>query len=305
MSAAMSVAPDPHDPLTPALRARLQGLRITPRRASGGQGVGLHASRIRGAGIEFAQYRGYEQGDEPRRIDWKLYARSDRLFVREAERESPLRIWLLLDGSASMGQADETRPDWSRMDAARLLARCVVEIALAQGDACGLLPCPVAGAAPVEPSAAPRQRYRLRHALDAVRPAGAWPAQAARSQAWSRIVRGDLVVALGDWFDPASVEALERLAAVGREVVALQVLTVEERDFPFRDGRRFVDPETGDALLGDGPALRAGYLARFAAAQRLLHARLDAAGIRHACHVLDAAPELALRQLFDTRVARA
>ncbi|WP_328797074.1 DUF58 domain-containing protein [Luteimonas deserti] len=296
---------DSADGLAPALRARLRGLRILPRRAMGGHGIGLHASRSRGVGVEFAQYRPYEQGDEPRRIDWKLYARSDRLFVREAERESPLRIWVLLDTSASMAQADEARPAWTRLDAARELALCVVEIALAQGDACGLLLCPAPGAAPVEPAAGPRQRGRLRHALQAVSAAGAWPERAERAPEWARIARGDLVIALGDWFDVAAVDAVERLASTGREVIALQVLTVEEREFPFRDGRRFVDPETGEAVLGDGPALRRDYLARFDAALRMLDARLEGAGIRHARHVLDAAPDAVLRRLFDTRVAGA
>jgi hypothetical protein len=85
----------------------------------------MHASRSKGAGLEFAQYRAYEPGDEPRRIDWKLFARSDKFFVREAEEESPIAIWILLDASASMAQADRVRPDWSRFDAAKLLGLIV------------------------------------------------------------------------------------------------------------------------------------------------------------------------------------
>ncbi len=86
------------DALIPAdVRSRLQDLRLNSRRAIGARGIGLHRSRSRGAGLEFAQYRAYEPGDEPRQIDWKLYARSDRFFVREAERESPLTAWLLVD----------------------------------------------------------------------------------------------------------------------------------------------------------------------------------------------------------------
>ena len=126
------------DLIPPEVRARLRTLRIGSRRAAGGRGFGLHRSRSRGAGMEFAQYRGYEPGDELRRIDWKLYARSDRFFVREAERESQLRIWVVLDTSASMGQADEARPDWSRLDAARALAACMFEVAVAQSDPFGL-----------------------------------------------------------------------------------------------------------------------------------------------------------------------
>ncbi|RPD88237.1 DUF58 domain-containing protein [Luteimonas sp. 100069] len=289
------------DALTPALRALIATLRLRPRHALGRQGLGHHPSRNRGSGQEFAQYRAYESGDEPRQIDWKLYARSDRFFVREAERESPVRAWLLLDTTASMAQADEATPGFSRFDAARLLARCVFEIAQRQGDACGLVLCGGAGLSLVTPGSGPRQRDRLRHALVSAAPRGQWPEPEVLAPAWGRIVRGDLVIALGDFFDEAAVAQLERLAHAGREVITIQLLTADERDFPFADGRRFVEPEAGESLLGDGPALRAGYLARFAEAQRLLAARLAAAGIRHATHVIDRSPSQVLQVLFGDR----
>ena len=125
--------------IPPDVRARLRELRLVARAGAGGVGLGQHASRSRGAGLEFAQYRAYEPGDEPRRIDWKLYARSDRYFVREAERDSPLTIWLLLDATASMRQADAARPDFTKLDAAKTLAACVIELALRQGDRFGLI----------------------------------------------------------------------------------------------------------------------------------------------------------------------
>ena len=124
-----------HDLIPADVRSRLKDLRLTSRRAVGLHGIGLHHSRSRGAGLEFAQYRAYEPGDELRQIDWKLYARSDRFFVREAERESPLAVWLLLDASASMNQADAARPQWSRLDAAKALVACVAELALRQSEA--------------------------------------------------------------------------------------------------------------------------------------------------------------------------
>ncbi|WP_313466159.1 DUF58 domain-containing protein, partial [Stenotrophomonas sp.] len=125
--------------LPPELRARLRTLRLRPRVASGASGIGQHASRSRGAGLEFAQYRAYEPGDELRQIDWKLYARSDRFFVRESERESPITVWLLLDATASASQADRAAPQRTRLDHMRGLAACVVELALRQGDRFGLL----------------------------------------------------------------------------------------------------------------------------------------------------------------------
>ena len=111
-------APSPLFPLPASVRAGLRGLQLRPRRGRGGRGIGLHASAQQGEGLEFSQYRAYEPGDDPRQIDWKLHARSDRFFVREAERESPLTVWILIDTSASMAQAD--RPS----SANRANARC-------------------------------------------------------------------------------------------------------------------------------------------------------------------------------------
>ncbi len=293
-------SPDVASP-SPALRAAIAGLRLRPRRAIGRGGLGQHASRNRGAGLEFAQYRAYESGDEPRQIDWKLYARSDRFFVREAERESPVRAWVLLDTTASMAQSDEAAPSRSRFDAARLLAAGVAAIAAQGGDTCGLVTCGGDGVQLVPPGHGPRHRDRLGHALARARPVGRWPDPAQLAPAWARIARGDVLVAIGDWFDDAAVDPLLRLARAGRDVAVLQVLTADERDFPFEDGRRFVDPETGEALLGDGPTLRADYLARFEAARRALAGRLAADGIPLATHVVDAPPARALHTLFGAR----
>ncbi|WP_223115437.1 DUF58 domain-containing protein [Luteimonas suaedae] len=291
-----------YDPVPPQVRARLRVLRIVSRRAAGQRGIGLHHSRSRGAGLEFAQYRAYEPGDEPRQIDWKLYARSDRFFVREAERESPLTVWVLLDASASMGQADGARPDWSRLDAGKALAACIAEVAMAQGDRCGLVALRAAGLQLVAPGAGPRQRDRLLLALHDLRAEGVFPGERPLAPLWERVGADDLVVLLSDCFDEACIALAERLASARREVLAIQLLTVEERDFPFRDGRRFHDPETGEELLGDGAALRDEFLERFGAARRALQARFDAAGIRHAGYVLDRPLDEPLRRLFgDTR----
>ena len=286
------------DPVPPELRAQLRGLRIASRRASALRGGGQHRSRDKGAGLEFSQYRGYEPGDEPRRIDWKLYARSDRFFVREAERDSPLAVWIVLDASASMAQADETRPDWSRLDAGKALAACIAEVALRQGDRVGLVAlrddalvfAPAAGGA--------RQRDRLLFELQRVDAGGGVPDEARLRPIWERIAADDLVVVIGDFLDDAVATLATRLAGARREVLALQVLTVGERDFPFDGGRRFRDPETGEELPGDGRALRAEFLARFGEARRALQARFDGSGIRHATHVLDEPLLRPLQALF-------
>ncbi|MBP6216623.1 MAG: DUF58 domain-containing protein [Luteimonas sp.] len=286
------------DPVPPELRAQLRGLRIASRRTSALRGGGQHRSRDKGAGLEFSQYRSYEPGDEPRRIDWKLYARSDRFFVREAERDSPLAVWIVLDASASMTQEDQGRPGWSRLDAARTLAACIAEVALRQGDRVGLVALRDDALAFVPTAGGARQRDRLSFELQRIAAGGGVPDEARLRPIWERIAADDLVVVIGDFLDGAVPALATRLAGARREVLAIQVLTVAERDFPFDDGRRFRDPESGEELPGDGRALRAEFLARFGEAQRLLHARFDEAGIRHAIHVLDEPLLRPLRALF-------
>lgn len=284
--------------LTPELRAALPGLQLRSRRPAPTRGIGQHHSRARGEGLEFSQYRSYEPGDDLRRIDWKLYARSDRYFVREAERDSPLTLWLLVDATASMGQGDAARPGWCRLDAARALAATCIALALRQGDRFGLALVSNARLDMVAAGAGPKHRDRCHLALNALVAAGQWPDEDALRPLWERAGAGDLVLALSDLFDDSGVALLERLAAAGRDVSSVQILTAEERDFPFKGGHRFRDPESGAQLVTDAGAARDRFIDAFARARAGLDARLAAAGIAHASHVLDEPLDAPLRRLF-------
>jgi uncharacterized protein (DUF58 family) len=295
------MTPTAPDFIPPDVRARLKDIALTARHAVGGHGFGQHSSRSRGAGLEFAQYRAYEPGDELRQVDWKLYARSDRYFVREAERDSPLTLWIVIDATASMAQADDARPTWSRLDAAKALAACAIEIALRQGDRFGLAMLGGDGLRVHAADTGPRQRDRCLLALQPLAAHGTWPQESALQPLWERIGAGALVLMIGDGFDEASARLAERLAAARREVVGIRILAIGERDFPFRGGYRFRDPESGEEVLGDGDAIRTGFLERFGAARRALTARLAASGIRQVEYVLDEALDLPLRRLFAAR----
>ena len=284
--------------LPPELRSRLRRLSIVPRRAAVLSAAGMHDSRNKGGGLEFAQYRAYERGDDLRAIDWKLYARSDKFFVRDAERESPVAIWIVLDASASMAQADLARPDWSRFDSARRVAAGLMEIALYQGDRFGLVVESASGPMVLSPGSGGRHRDRVLMSLA--------PLKASGAADWTRDVgvfaeqmgARDIIVILTDGFDEGCIATAERLAASGRDVCIIQILTGDERDFPFNQGYRFHDPETGVELIGDGRALRADFIARFAAARAALSARLEARGIRHVEHFIDEGADVPIRTLF-------
>jgi len=289
----------PAVPLIPAdVRARLKNLRLRARHGAGGDGLGQHQSRSRGAGLEFAQYRAYEPGDEPRRIDWKLYARSDRFFVRESERDSPLTLWLVIDASASMVQADAARRDWRKLDAAKTLAACAIELALRQGDRFGLVTLGASGPKLVAADAGARHRDRCMLELDRIDAAGEWPPEIALRPLWERVRASALVLVLSDFFDDAPVDLALRFAAARREVLTVQMLGADERDFPFAGGHRFVDPESGAERRVEAGAVRDDFLARFASARANLARRFAAAGIRHAEYFLDTPPDRPLAQFF-------
>jgi uncharacterized protein (DUF58 family) len=291
--------------LIPAdVRARLKGLRLQSRRLSGAQGVGQHHSRSRGAGLEFAQYRAYEPGDEPRQIDWKLYARSDKFFVRESERDSPMIVWVLIDATASMAQCDSKRPDWSRLQAAQVQAACIMELALRQGDRFGIIAVNDRGLTVMNAGNGTRHRDACLLALRRVVAEGSWPDETQCRPIWERIGANALVLVLSDGFEEGCVALAERLAKARRDVLTIQILTADERDFPFQGGHRFLDVESGQELLSDAQATRDDFVERFADARRALASRLNACGILHQEYFLDQPLDAPLRRLFTPGKAR-
>jgi len=284
--------------IPPDVRARLKDLRLRTRLGASGDGLGQHASRSRGVGLEFAQYRAYEPGDEPRRIDWKLFARSDRYFVREAERDSPLTVWLVLDASASMAQRDEARPSWSKLDAVKTIAACTIELALRQGDRFGIVALAAGGPALIAAEPGARHRDRCLLELERIACGGAWPDESTLRPLWERIRPSSLVLMLSDFFDDAAADLAVRFAAARREVLTVQMLSAEERDFPFSGGHRFHDPESGVERRVEAPAVRKDFLDAFASARAKLGVRFAANGIRHAEYVLDQPPDTPLRRFF-------
>ncbi len=218
--------------------------------------------------------------------------------MRESERESPITVWLLLDATASAGQADRAAPQRTRLDHMRGVAACLVELALQQGDRFGLLAINGDGLQLVPAANGARQRDRVYLQSQALQARGGWPAPDRLRPLWERVRPGDLLLAIGDGFDEAGIVLLEQLASARREVALLQILTADERDFPFDAGHRFRDPETGEELLGDGVAIRTDYLQRFADARSALQARLQASGIASASGWLDQPLDQPLQALF-------
>ncbi|GAC1601223.1 MAG: DUF58 domain-containing protein [Hymenobacter sp.] len=244
--------------LHPELLHGLRNLSLAARQAAEGFLNGAHASRRHGAGMEFSQYRPYQPGDDLRRLDWRLAARSDRYYLREAEVDTSLTVHLLLDASASMNHRDDN--GLTKLDYARLLLAALAYLAQQQGDAVGLTILGPTGLRHLPPRADARQLPRLYHALETAEAAGRFPDAATLAPLTARRQRA-LTVCVSDLYEEESeINALlTRLRAVSGDVLLLHIMANNELNFSYEGAVTLKDLESGQTLQLDASQQRPAY----------------------------------------------
>jgi uncharacterized protein (DUF58 family) len=244
-----------------ALIAHTTDLDLVIRHVLVGLGHGIHAGRERGAGVEFSEYRAYAPGDEWRRVDWKLMARADRYYVREAERDSHVAVWLVLDASASMAEPSRSIAGLDKLAYARTVLACIAAVAQRQGDAFGLVILSGGRAEYTPASRGPRQLQRVLAQLSRAQAAGALPDAASLRTALRFAQAPGVVFAASDFLDwpsPLS-EALVRLRRMRHDVRALCLQTQAECDAGFASSHAYRDPEGGGGVFRFGADLKDAY----------------------------------------------
>ncbi len=246
---------------TAALIAQTSDLDLIIRHVLAGLGHGLHAGRERGAGVEFSEYRAYAPGDEWRRVDWKLMARADRYYVREAERDSHVAIWLWLDATASMAEPSRSIKDLNKLWYARTMLACIAAIAQRQGDAFGLVVCSGERVRFTPAARGPRQMHRVLAQLTRAEAVGSMPATDALRASLHFARSPSLIFAASDFLDwpSAQSEALLRLRRMQHDVRALCLDTQAERDASFAPNAAYRDPEHGEGVFRFGADSAAHY----------------------------------------------
>ncbi len=251
--------------------------------------AGLHSSPFEGFSVEFSEHRKYTQGDDPRLIDWRVFARTDRLYIRKYAAETHLACHLLVDGSASMGYVGLLGPAIVRgraagpwpQPAAKLayavhLAAALGYLVLHQQDSVGL---GVIGEGLLRfLPARGRQSHLidLLAALAGVVPRGRTGLARGVAEALAQIHHRGLVVLISDLLTDteAVLEALHHVRFRGHDLIVMHVLDAAEVRFPF-DGRlKLEDPETGESLVTTGAAVRDRYLAALGAWREELRTRI-------------------------------
>jgi len=249
------------DLLDPAALSQLGGIEFIAREVVEGFLMGLHRSPHRGFSAEYAELRAYQAGDDLRYIDWRMFGRSDRYYVKQFEEETNLRAYLLLDVSDSMGwsSAAGTLPD--KLWYAKHLAASIAVVLLRQGDQVGLTTFHEHVEARVPPRGGRRQWRELLRRLEDARPHGRTVAEGALKEIAVRLRRRGLVILLSDLLveRDATLTALRYLRHQGQEVLVFHVLDPGERELPGGAEARFFDPESGRELVVRVPDVREEY----------------------------------------------
>jgi uncharacterized protein (DUF58 family) len=246
--------------LDPAVIARLGTMELKARTVVEGFLSGLHRSPYRGFSVEFAEYRQYLPGDDLSTMDWKVYARSDRYYVKKYEEETNLECHLLLDVSASMtyrGGAPMTKLEYGSV-----LAASLAFLMNRQRDATGLIAFDDRIRLRMPARARRGHLHSLLLALERLEPGVRSDVARPLHLLSEALVKRSLVVLISDLLDEpeAAIKGLKHLRFRGTDVVVFQVLDPHELTFPFRGASRFHDVESAEEVMADPAKIRKSYL---------------------------------------------
>jgi uncharacterized protein (DUF58 family) len=232
--------------LDPGVLGRLSRLELRARWPMEGNIAGRHKSPHRGSSVEFAEYRKYVPGDDPRHLDWRVYARQDKFFIKEFEADTNLRCHLVLDASGSMAFGH-------KLDYAKRLAATLGYLAMQQGDAVGMIAC---SDKVVKDIPARRKPAHLRSIFDALgesKPKGQTGLVPALHDLAEKIRRRALVCVFSDLFHNPDelLHCFQHLRFRKHDLAVFHLLDKAEIDFKFDRPMRFVDMENDDSIVAE------------------------------------------------------
>jgi uncharacterized protein (DUF58 family) len=248
--------------IDPPTLMRIKSLQLRARVVVQGFLSGLHRSPHHGFSVEFSEYRQYSPGDDPRFLDWRLYARSDRYYVKRFEDETNLRCHLLVDMSRSMGYGST---GYTKVDYARTAAATIAYFLSMQRDAVGLVTFDAAIADYLPARYRPGHLHRLMVCLERAVAGTSTNLAAPLEQVAAVVRKRGMVVLISDLLAPTEAlrSRLGFLRSQGHEVVLLRVLDPSELEFDFKHATTFIDLETGRDLYVDPSAARQQYRQKF------------------------------------------
>ena len=287
--------------LDPAVVARLGTLELKARTIVEGFLSGLHRSPFKGFSVEFAEYRQYIHGDDLSTIDWKVYARSDRYYVKKFEEETNLDCHLMIDVSGSMAYGGHH--GMTKLEYSTCLAASIAYLMNRQRDAVGLTAFDERIVSMLPSSSRSGHLRATLLALDGLRPGRATDVAKPLHQLADSLTKRGMVVLISDLLDDpdAVIGGLKHFQFRGTDVLVFHVLDPDEMDFPFDRATRFEDLETSDEVTAIPRAVRSHYLSEIRSLIEHYRRQLGASGIDYQLLRTDHPLELALMSYLSTR----
>ena len=259
----MALASNTDQPfLDPRVLARLQGLELRARRVVEGYVAGLHRSPFHGFSVEFAEHREYTPGDDLRYVDWKVFGKTDKVYLKQYEEETNLISYLLLDVSESMRYQSPEAP-MSKLEYGQCVAASLAYLVLHQRDSVGLVTFDNTIRNFIRPSSNPSQLQKLLQTIRDVVPEQKTQTGPIFHDLAERLTRRGIVIVISDLFDDVDqmLTGLKHFRHCRHDVIVLHVLDRAEVEFPFRQTTMFQGFEDLGNVLTEPQNLRKAYRA--------------------------------------------
>ena len=287
----------------PKVLSRVAALELKARQVVEGIVTGLHKSPYHGISVEFAEHREYVQGDEIKHIDWRVYARSDRFFIKQYEEETNMRCYIFLDTSESMLYCSKKT---TKLEYASLLAASISYLLLQQRDSCGLVTFDDKVNSYLPPRNNPKHFRLILRELEIAKPGLKTDISTVFHDLAERIKKRGLVIIVSDFFSDIekTLLGLAHLKHKKHEVIVFHVLDRAEATFPFTDMTLFKGLEQKGDILAEAWSLKQGYLENFRKFEEEIKKGCRSKKIDYVQMLTDEPLDLKLSKYLTTRIGR-
>jgi len=286
--------------LDPKILMAIKDLNLAAKTTIDGFMNGINKSTVKGQGLEFSQYRSYQPGDDLRSLDWKMFARSDRYYIRESEVETNIAVRFLVDASASMNHQDG---NFTKIEYARYLVACLAYLANLQGDAIGLYIFKDTGLFSMVAKQDYQHLARLFFQLEQLKPDGTFTKPIHYKEIFSGTQRRELLVFVTDLYQSNEeiFSLLDTLGTLRHEIIVFHLLARNELDLDFKGYTTFEDLETGETIQIDQAKARANYKDKLASYLEETRMKMLDRRIYYRTLITDESIDQALRDFLKQR----
>ncbi|MCY1520790.1 hypothetical protein D9M68_555820 [compost metagenome] len=245
--------------LDPKVMMAIKDLSLAAKTTIDGLMNGINKSTVKGEGLEFSQYRSYQPGDDLRSLDWKMFARSDRYYIRESEIETNISVRFLVDASASMNHSDGA---FTKIEYGRYLVASLAYLASLQGDAIGLYIFRESGIFAMPSKQDLQHLKRLFYQLEQIKPEGTFTKPIHFKEIFAGAHKRELLVFVTDLYQTEAeiFKLISTLNTLRHEVIVFHLLAQNEMELDYKGYHTFEDLESGQSVQIDQQRARDGYL---------------------------------------------